>query len=1030
MKLNISIPTFYGEKRKVFIAFLFFLFYIHAFSQKKMPPPSPVSIKGNAVVRQKDIVGNQLPDFSVCGYEASNKEIVSPSVVISIKPQKGADRKNIQQAINQLSSLPIHEDGFRGTIKLEPGTFVVDGSIQIQKDGIVLAGSGMGRNGTTIVGTGIDRMPLIHVKGKDGFQVDRKREIYHSLLAGSSVLNINTTGLKVGQDIRIKVEYKPDWIVKMGTGHFGGGVTAIGWKPGERDLTIARTIAAIESDQVRLDADFPVYVDTADAHIVLISGVTSEQIHHVGIENMTLRSAYNEKNPLDEDHNWDAVVLENAKDVWVRRMQFFHFAGSAVRILPLSRRITVEDCISLQPVSERGGQRRFSFYTEGQQTLIQRCFSSEGFHDFGVGFATPGPNAFVQCSAKDPISFSGTIQSWSPGVLFDNVSVEGQAIRFGNRGQDADGAGWTTGNSLIWQSTASLIQCDSAPTANNFAIACWAQFSGNAYWDQSNEHIQPRSFYYAQWQMRFGKPHPQFSWLLPKESEASSSPTREVAAALAKASNQPAWELNAWIVDLDKRFPLTYTVGKLESVTSMVEPSIHQDTFALINGWLTVNGTLSIGKRMEVPWWSGGVNPKDIASAKPHITRFVPGRTGTGYTDLLPDVLNAMRISNSVMLEHNYGLWYERRRDDHERIKRMDGEVWPPFYELPFARSGIDKAWDGLSKYDLTSYNKWYWKRLEDFATLASSEGKWLFHQHYFQHNILEAGAHYADFPWRSANNINQTGMPEPVPYAGDKRIFVDHLYYDTAHQIRKGLHQAFIKQNLKSLGMRSNVIHAISAEFTGPYPFARFWLKETLKNKPANSKTLIALSVTKDVQDSLLKDHLLSKGIDIIDIRYWHLQANGTLYAPKGGEHLAPRQHARLLKPTRPSWSSVWQSVQEYRVAYPNKAVLFSADGYDQLGWAVLMGGGSMPVLPSTTDSDFLKAVVYTHPIAHENRLEGHSSRILFLNSPSDFKEEFKKKAVEFNMIELSSGKIIYSTKDSATLTIKGPCVLWIKLQ
>ena len=65
-----------------------------------------------------------------------------------------------------------------------------------------------------------------------------------------------------------------------------------------------------------------------------------------------------------------------------------------------------------------------------------------------------------------------------------------------------------------------------------------------------------------------------------------------------------------------------------------------------------------------------------------------------------------MLATNTIGIEQHYALWYERRRDDHERIRRMDGDVWPPFYEVPFARSGKDTAWDGLSKYDLTKYNK------------------------------------------------------------------------------------------------------------------------------------------------------------------------------------------------------------------------------------------------------------------------------------------------------------------------------------
>ena len=93
------------------------------------------------------------------------------------------------------------------------------------------------------------------------------------------------------------------------------------------------------------------------------------------------------------------------------------------------------------------------------------------------------------------------------------------------------------------------------------------------------------------------------------------------------------------------------------------------------------------------------------------------------------------------------------------------------------------QPWD-LSRYDLTRYNPWYWRRLGEFADICDQRGLVLFHQNYFQHNILEAGAHWADFPWRPANNINETGFPEPPLYAGDKRIFMAEQFYDVPNNI------------------------------------------------------------------------------------------------------------------------------------------------------------------------------------------------------------------------------------------------------
>jgi hypothetical protein len=302
---------------------------------------------------------------------------------------------------------------------------------------------------------------------------------------------------------------------------------------------------------------------------------------------------------------------------------------------------------------------------------------------------------------------------------------------------------------------------------------------------------------------------------------------------------------------------------------------------------------------MGTPWWRGDIVPAEAAKAEDAITRFVPGRVGRGYTDELEEVTDRMVDQRRAVMDYHYALWYDRRRDDHQRVRRMDGNVWPPFYELPFARSGQDKAWDGLSRYDLTKYNPWYWMRLRQFADLADQKGLVLLHQNYFQHNILEAGAHWADFPWREANNINDTGFPEPPPYANDKRIFQAHLFYDANHPVRRLLHQAYIRQCLENFADNTNVIQFTSAEYTGPLGFVQFWLDTIAEwEKKTGKQVLVALSATKDVQDAILADPVRSKIVDVIDIRYWHDQADGTSYAPAGGMNLAPRQHARILKP------------------------------------------------------------------------------------------------------------------------------------
>jgi len=63
-------------------------------------------------------------------------------------------------------------------------------------------------------------------------------------------------------------------------------------------------------------------------------------------------------------------------------------------------RVTVQDCVSLAPVAERGGYRRMAFHTRGQQTLFLRCTAEQGGNDFTVGYLAAGPNVFLECALR------------------------------------------------------------------------------------------------------------------------------------------------------------------------------------------------------------------------------------------------------------------------------------------------------------------------------------------------------------------------------------------------------------------------------------------------------------------------------------------------------------------------------------------------------------------------------------------------------------------------------------------------------
>jgi len=1011
--------------------------------QPKPKPFEPLVVEGGKLVYSAYSNGDRIPDFSYAGYKAGEEAIPNVPIKVIVPVKAGDATLRIQSALDYVASLPLDKSGFRGAVLLEKGTYEVNGALKIKASGVVLRGSGM-NNGTVLIGAGYDRQTLITISGKDNQTFGEKIKVSDAYVPVNALkLSVaNASAFKVGDNIQIQRASTKAWIDKLKTATFGGGLSALGWKPGQRDIFFDRKITAINGSVITVDAPLTTSLDTAYGVATVAKYTWAGRIANVGVENLLLRSSFDASNPKDEDHRWMAIGIENAMDAWVRQVAFEHFAGSAVNIRESVKRVTVEDCKSTAPVSEIGGQRRYTFMTSGQQCLFQRDYAEFGYHDFAVGYCAAGPNAFVQCESHLPYSFSGPIDSWASGVLFDIVNVDGQALSYKNLEQDGQGAGWNAANSVFWQCSAARVDNYEPPTAHNWAFGTWAQFAGNGYWTMSNEQIQPRSLYYAQLKERIGDKLGNRAIVIPMGTEASSSPPVDVAMALTALSVNPAITLPNFIDDAAKRQPIPVTYSKVKTIDQIGVEQPAQAAkagfFHIQNGWLVRGDEVVSGIRREVPWWNGSSRPYGLETTKPHITRFVPGKTGEGLTDDLNEMTDSLKAGNVVALDHNYGLWYERRRDDHERIRRMDGEVWPPFYELPFARSGKETAWDGLSKYDLTKYNKFYWNRLKQYADLADQKGLVLIHENYFQHNIIEAGAHYADFPWRPVNNINNTGFPEPVPYAGDKRVFMADQFYDITHPVRRELHEAYIKKCLDNFTENNGVIQLIGAEFTGPLHFVQFWL-DTIKEweKETGKKALIGLSTTKDVQDAILADKDRASVVDVIDIKYWHRQADGTIYEPKGGQNLAPRQHARLLKPKASSFEQVYKAVSEYRTQNPGKAVMYGGDGADNYGWAVFMAGGSLPAIPKTPVA-FLKDASAMAPVKTQNTgqfaLASNAKGYIVYNTSSEpVKLDLANATYTIRWIDAKSGKEIGKAakiKGSANTVISSPkagTVLWL---
>lgn len=936
-------------------------------------------------------------DYSTCGYHASEALIPDVEVATFVEWQEGDCSEIIQQAINQVAKMKMNANGHRGTILLGKGTFQLNRPLRMTTSGIVLRGTD--RDHTILQKHGVERGAMIYVENEGMPSLvpnssDTLKITTQPIAAGSTTITIDAlqesaiSKFHVGDRINIVRPCTRNWIEHLKMEDFGGGLDYTGWKPTDIDITWNRTITQISGNTITIDAPITTALSPEYGGGWIVKASTSHEITECGIENMTLESVVNDWNPKDEDHCWDGIFMNDVRDCWVSRVNFKHLAGSAVNLQKNTSRITVEDCIASNPTSEIGGWRRCVFLTRGQQTLFQRCISRQGIHDFAAGFCAAGPNAFVQCEGEESLGFSGSIGSWAAGLLFDIVNIDGHDLKFANLEQFQFGTGWNTANSMFWQCTASTIYCYSPDEDNRCsAHGCWGTLTGNGEWTSSNDHVSPRSLFYDQLEKRLSaiipniKTHVQsLAHILPRSTNASTSPTIEQAMQFAMESlSTPRLTLEAWIdsipfirgnhsMDRNTRYPRNSRNTSNTSNTSNTRNTRYtSDSMnkSLSCSPLSLNGLLLTGNQYNIPWWSGRVKDNFVQrDARPAITRFVPGREATGWTDRIDSVVNYLSSNHYSSLDHHYGLWYDLRRTDHERVRRADGDVWVPFYEQPFARSGQGTAWDGLSRYDLTKPNQWYWHRLNEFAQKGKDKGIILFNEHYFQHNILEAGAHWVDCPWRPVNNINGTTFPEPVPFAGDKRIFIAEQFYNEQDKTLRPLHKQYIRMCLEQLKDHPNVVHLISAEYTGPLHFTQFWL-ETIAEWEAETglHPLIALSCTKDAQDAILSNPQLNKVVDIIDIRYWHYNTQ-ELWAPEAGKNMAPRQWMRKVKVGKTGFDEVYRAVREYREKYPDKSVTYFSQQFPQMGWAVLMGGGSLPNIPIRTETTNTLQQAFLHDV------------------------------------------------------------------
>jgi hypothetical protein len=488
-----------------------------------------------------DDQGNTIIDSSHAGYGGGGVAIPTVPVRETVWPVAGDNTENIQAAITKVSSRPLDAGGFRGAVLLKAGYYKMATPIRIGVSGVVLRGEGIGDAGTVLIGTGTGRTgggaagggggnqgTLVLVGGASGVTTkdETKQTVTDDYVpVGARKFNVaSARSFRPGDTVIVRRIGNQDWIDAVG---MSGPDNASRWRPFNVDWD--RVVVDVQGDTITVDAPITCAIEKRWGGGEVMKYEDPGRIEKVGVENLRGMSEFDpavrtrqygnmdrqnyvaEEYYSDENHYRNFVIFDNTKNGWVRNATALHFVYSMVGTQRGAKGVTVQDCVSRAPVSQRAGARRFTFALRGQLALVQRCHSDEGRHSFMTGQPTASGNVFLDCKATNAFSSSEPHEQWATGSLYDNVHAPLTARFWKNIN-----IGWAGANTVFWNCEGDFL-VQKPPTAQNFSfghigvnavvfnIPLQDPTKENGHLEALGKHITPRSLYLTQLQERLGE---------------------------------------------------------------------------------------------------------------------------------------------------------------------------------------------------------------------------------------------------------------------------------------------------------------------------------------------------------------------------------------------------------------------------------------------------------------------------------------------------------------------------------------------
>ena len=507
------------------------------------PTTSRVHAGGDGrLVYVPDERGNVIHDASHAGYRGGGVGIPSAPVRETIWPVAGDNTAHVQAAIDRVAARVPDAAGFRGAVLLRAGYYRMAMPLRIQASGIVLRGEGMGDTGTILIGTGTGRSgagpggpgpgggnqgTLVLIGGASGIAPqDQTRQVVtdeYVPVGARRFAVASAAAFRPGDTVIVRRIGNQAWIDAVG---MNGETPASRWRP--FDVEWDRVVVDVQGNTLTVDAPITCAIERQWGGGDVVKYGEAGRIEQVGVENLRAMSEFDpsrrtteygnmdrqnyvaEEYYADEDHYRNFVVFDHARNGWVRNATALHFVNSMVGTQRGSKWITVQDCVSREPVSRRLGARRFTFALRGQLAFVQRCQSDKGRHSFMTGQPSGSGNVFLDCRATSPFSSSEPHEQWATGSLYDNVHAPLTARFWKNIT-----IGWAGANTVFWNCEGDFL-VQKPPTAQNFSfghigvnavvfnIPLQDATKENGHIESLDRHVAPRSLYLTQLRERLG----------------------------------------------------------------------------------------------------------------------------------------------------------------------------------------------------------------------------------------------------------------------------------------------------------------------------------------------------------------------------------------------------------------------------------------------------------------------------------------------------------------------------------------------